>query len=88
MRQQETRKGSVHNHNRRASGRPVSVRTGEKIEAARSSVVEDLNESYRQRAQDLLVQPSLILTLLKKDFKLTPYKMHNLQQLSLGDKAA
>ena len=29
-----------------------------------------------------------MLTILKKDLKLTPYKMHNIQQLRLADKAA
>ena len=49
-------KGSVLNHNREASGRPVSGRTGEKIEAARASVVEEPNKSYRKRFQVLLMK--------------------------------
>ena len=66
------------------------MRTGENIyiEAVRASVVEDPNKSYRKRAQALLMKPSSTLTILKKDLKLTPYKMHNVQQLSLADKAA
>lgn len=80
------RKGSVLNQNRGASGRPVSVRTGEKIEAVRSSVVEDPNKSYRKRAQTLVMKPSSMLTILKKDLKLTPYKMHNVQQITEADK--
>ena len=43
------RKGSIFKHNRRDSGRPVSVRTGVRIEAVRASVVEDPNKSYRKR---------------------------------------
>ena len=34
------RKGSVLNHNSGASGRPISLCTGEKIETARASVVD------------------------------------------------
>ena len=82
------RKGSVLNHNREASGRPVSGRTEEKIEAVRASVVEDPNKSYRKRVHALLMEPSSILTILKKDLKLTPNKMHNVQKLSLADTAA
>ena len=56
------------------------------MEAVRSSVVEDPNKSYRKRAQTLLMKPSSMLTILKKDLKLTPYKMHNVQQLTQADK--
>ena len=83
------RKGSVLNYNRGASGRPVSVRTGEKIETVRASVVEHPNKSCRKRAQAILMKPSSLLTIvLEKDLKLTHYKMHNVQQLSLEDKSA
>ena len=75
------RKESVHNQNRGASGRPVSVRTGEKIEDVRSSVVEDPNKSYRKRAQTLVMKPSTMLTILKKELKMTPYKMQILLTL-------
>ena len=37
--------GSILNYNRLASGRPVSVRTGEKIEAIRAFIGEDRNKS-------------------------------------------
>ena len=50
------KKGSVLNHNHGASAVPVSVLTGEKVEAARSSVVEDPNKSYRKRAKALLMK--------------------------------
>ena len=46
-------KESVLCNNIGASGRPVPVCTGEKIEAVRASVVEDSNKSYRKRAQAL-----------------------------------
>lgn len=82
------RKGSILNLNRGASGRPVSVRSEENIETVRVSVFEDRNKSYRKRAQTLLMKPSSLLTILKKDLKLTPYKMHNVQQLSMADKTA
>ena len=43
------RKISVLNHNSGgATGRPVSVRTGQKIEVVRGSVVENPNKSYRK----------------------------------------
>ena len=81
------RKGSVLNHNRGASGRPVSVRTEETTKAVRASVIETPNKSNIKRAQALLMEQSSML-ILKKDLKLTRYKMHNVQQLPLADKSA
>ena len=46
--------GSVLNHNREASGRPVSVHTGEKIEAVGASVVEDPNKELQKESSGLI----------------------------------
>ena len=82
------RNGSVLNHYRGAFGILVSVSIEEKIDAVWASVVEDPNKSYRKRAQASVMKPSSMLTKLERDLKLTPYKMHNVQQVSLADEAA
>ena len=41
----------------------------ENIETARLSLIEDPKESYRKRAQALNMNPTSLLTILRKDFK-------------------
>ena len=68
--------------------RPKEYRTVEHSETVRLSVIEDPKKSYWKRAQALNMKPTSLLTILRKDLKLIPYKCHTVQQLSNADKTA
>ena len=65
------RKGSVLNHNRGASGKAISVTTGEKIEVVRASVVKDPNKIYR-KSSGLINETIMDVNNTEKYFECTP----------------
>ena len=72
-----------------ASLRPKEYSTVENIETVRLSVIEDPRKSYRKPAQALNIKPTYLLTILRNDFKLIPYKCYSAQQqLSNPNKTA
>ena len=81
-------KGTILNQHKAGSGRPRTSCTVENIQAVKISVEQEPKKSYRKRAQMVNIKPSSLLTILKIDLKLHPYKLHNCQELSVFDKAA
>lgn len=62
-----------------------TVRTEEVIAAVEQSVEEDPNESIRRRAQQLVLSPSTLWKILRKDLGLRAYKIQLVQELKPRD---
>ena len=60
----------------------------ENIETVWLSVIEDSKKSYRKRAQALNINPTSLLTILRKECIKILYKCHTVHLLNNADKAA
>jgi len=80
--------GSVENKHRKSnsrpshSGRPLSVRTPEKIKEVNDSVANDPKKSLQRRSLELGIKKTSLMRILTSDLKLRAYKIQFHQRLS------
>ena len=67
-------------------GRPVSVRTPEKVAEVRAAVLQSPKRSLRKRSQAMRLKKSSMWLILKKDLKMTAYHIQICHSLSDHDK--
>lgn len=80
--------GTVHNLNKKRSGRPKTVRTVENVDAVRQSVTQSPNKSLRRRSQELGLTRATTHRILRQDLNCFPYKIHIKHKLTDTDKVA
>ena len=81
--------GSVNNLNKKSenpkSGRKLTARCPDNVDAVRDSVGRNLKKSLRRRCQELGLSRASLQRILKNDLQLYPYKIHVKHKLTSAD---